>query len=185
MYYIWLCMLMHGGGIGLCGCVWGSHPQWLIGAYSRGLVIGPVDAFIDRCVQIKSILKNAYGFRVGVYILLCIVCHVSFVMHALSGTFVCKNGTSASWKLVSKLYLMQATLSSFLLLHFCSIVALFVFLSDMKTPHLLSNIWGLCCRGRVSPAGMGNCIPQNAEGCKILLFPAWDACFWSNWWYPW
>ena len=59
-------------------------------------------------------------------------------------------------------------------------MALFVFFSGMKTPHLLSNIWGLCCRRRLSPAGMGDCISQNTEGCKILLIPAWDACFWQQ-----
>ena len=75
---------------------------------------------------------------------------------------------------------MFHTTKLFLLLHFCSVMALFVFFSGMKTPHVLPNIWGLGCRRRLSPAGIGDCISQNTEECNILLIPVWDAWFWQQ-----
>ena len=41
-------------------------------------------------------------------------------------------------------------------------------------------IWWFCCRRRLSPAGMDDCISQNTERCKILLIHAGDACFWQQ-----
>ena len=80
-----------------------------------GLSLAPCTHSYIR-IQIKSILRKPHmafvlAFISTMYCMSCVL-FVSFVMCALWCTLVCLNGTSASGKPVSKLYLMQAKLTS-------------------------------------------------------------------------
>ena len=87
--YDWMCMLMHGGGIGLCD--WGRDLPVAVRGLIAWISFWPVYTFIYGVFKSNWLKKTKWVSWYSLYIIMYCMSRILFV-YALLWSFVCQNG---------------------------------------------------------------------------------------------